>query len=212
MLSWRSSSTAELWQEWEPQGAIEEAVGSWPLARRCRLPGEGVDEGHCSAAIVTFSYADCNGNVPPGHARVSNPHACLAICNTTVTRMIESLHTCAAHVRTAHEANEFPSMPTTHWPASYSRDAALCPGSAATTRAHHSVLHGCENHTHRDQTASNMNFRDQFKNPVSLHLKELFFWDITAIKYNRSEKLIDTIFVIEVTRRAFIFRVRHSME
>lgn len=55
---------------------------------------------------------------------------------------------------------------TTKWLASYSRaTAALHPGSAATTRAHQGVLHGCENHTCRDRIASNMNFRDQLKKP-----------------------------------------------
>lgn len=56
-----SSNPAELWQEQEPQGAIEEAVGSWPPARCCRRRGEGVDKGRCSAATVTFSYTDLRG-------------------------------------------------------------------------------------------------------------------------------------------------------
>lgn len=57
-LSWRSSSTVDLWQEWEPQGAIGGGFSSWLPARGCGLRGEGVDKGHCSAATVTFSYAD----------------------------------------------------------------------------------------------------------------------------------------------------------
>lgn len=72
----------------------------------------------------------CDGNAPRGHARVSKPHAFLAICNTMYTRMIPSSHTGTAHVRTAHEAISSPPPLTTKWLASYMRaTAALHPRS-----------------------------------------------------------------------------------
>lgn len=60
--------------------------------------------------------------------------AWLSVTDTTVTGMIESLHTCKAHVYIAHEVNEFPS--TTQWPAGYSRDATAVASAQGAQRPH----------------------------------------------------------------------------
>lgn len=76
----------------EPQGATEEAVGSWPPARRCGLQGEGVDKGHHSAATVTFSYADLQ--------REHKPLATLTFLNCMLSQLSATLRRHVHRVRT----------------------------------------------------------------------------------------------------------------
>lgn len=140
----------------------------------------------------------CDGNVASGHAHDSKLHACLAICHWHYShrydRELAHMQSPCLYCTWGQRVPVYYTVASRLQQRRYC--CSVCPGSAATTRAHHGVLHGCENHTHRDRTASNVNFRHQLKNPVSLHLEKLFFWDIAAIKYNHSEKLIDTRFFI----------------
>lgn len=57
-LSWTGGAQAQLSFGRSGSPRVEEAFNSWLPARGCGLQGEGVDKGHCSAATVTFSYAD----------------------------------------------------------------------------------------------------------------------------------------------------------
>lgn len=111
----------------------------------------------------------CNRNAPPGHAHVST---CFLgyLQHHIHTHDTELSHT--AHACTAHKARELPSSPA----------AAPHPGSTAARCAHQCMLHGCDNQTSRGRIARNLNFRDGQNIPVSLHLKELVFSDITVIK------------------------------
>ena len=84
----------------------------------------------------------------------------------------------------------YPPLPqTTKWLAGYIRVlAALHPGSAATTRAHRRVLCGSENHTCRDQIASNTNFRDQLKKFCVSPPKGVILWGHHSNKIQSQSK------------------------
>lgn len=151
-----------------PKVPLEAAVSSWLPARGCRLQGEGVGNSHCSAATVTFSYAALQQECTPWPC--SCFHTLLGYLQHHIhTHDTEFTHTARPYCT---RASEFPSSST----------AAPHPGSTATRCAHQGMLHGCDNQTCWGQIASNLNLRDEQKNLLSLHLKELVFSDITVIK------------------------------
>lgn len=88
-LSWTGEAQAQ-WsfgRSRSPKVPLVEAFSIWLPARGCRPQGEGVDKGHCSAATVTFSYADLQ--------QECSPWPCFLGClqHHTHTRMTPSWHT-----------------------------------------------------------------------------------------------------------------------
>lgn len=170
-LSWAAGTQAQ-WifgRSGSPKVPLEEAS-----AAGC-LPGaagyEVKEWTKATAQLLQWPSAIliCNRNAPSGHAPGST---CFPgyLQHHMHTYDTELAHTVQAH--TAHEASELHSSPA----------AAPHPGSTATRCAHQGMLHGYGNQIPHGRIASNLNFRDGQKNPVSPHLKELVFSDITAIK------------------------------
>lgn len=180
-LGWRSSSTAELWHQ-ESQGAIGE--GFWQLAACQELRATRWRSGQ-RPLLSCYSDLQLCWSATGMHplAMLVFPHAFLATCNTTYTRITPSWH---AQPMSVLHTGQWVSLQLHCCSAPMQHSNQMCsPRPTGELHAWWACKACCMAMTTRHAEAElQVTWISEMgkKNPVSLHLKELVFSDVTVIK------------------------------
>lgn len=166
-------------------------------ACHCRLWGEGMDIGHCSAATLTFSYADLCSEC------ALRPHSCFwAACFLGYMQH----YTLSSHACTA------PCLYCT-WAPQVPHCSKLQNGEPVTS----GLLLLCTEGAQQQHVLTKMccmaakmlhaevRLLRLVKKILPLHQNELHLQNTVVIKYSHNENVTDTSFFTEVAWRTFIF-------